>query len=348
MRPCRIRIRLLLTTLCRCIVLRFRSICIDALAAGNFRTELAGPVQLAILFILSVLCLFWFWERKMLPSTLGWIGLCKLASAGGIVLHVLWMPLASTVLYVVTVAMNYIRATLEKRKISNTFRRYVAPEIVNELLKEGTDALGLGGKLTEIAVLLVDIRGFTTMSEIFTPPQAVEILNQYLVLTTDCVMGNHGTLDKFVSDCTMAIWNAPLLQEDYIYKAMKAAQDMVEGSRPLSEKLEEEFGRRVSFGMGVHCGPAVVGNIGAEMRMDFTAIGDTVNTAARLEANAPGSTIFISRAVADALEGRIVATSPGDSIKLKGKADDFEILQLDAVLAEGEPASETRTAQGMA
>jgi len=167
-------------------------------------------VQLAILFILSVLCLFWFWERKMLPSTLGWIGLCKLASAGGIVLHVLWMPLASTVLYVVTVAMNYIRATLEKRKISNTFRRYVAPEIVNELLKEGTDALGLGGKLTEIAVLLVDIRGFTTMSEIFTPPQAVEILNQYLVLTTDCVMGNHGTLDKFVSDCTMAIWNAPL------------------------------------------------------------------------------------------------------------------------------------------
>ena len=311
---------------------------IDALAAGEYKTELSDRVQLAILFVLSILCLLWFWERKMLPATLGWLlvaggwlGICKLAYSNGIVLHVLWVPLAITVLYIITVAINYIRATLEKRKISNTFKRYVAPEIVTELLREGTDALGLGGKLTDISVLFVDIRGFTTMSEVLTPPQVVEILNQYLTLTTDCVMRNHGTLDKFVGDCTMAIWNAPLAQEDYIYKAVKAAQDMVEGSRALSQKLQEEFGRTVSFGVGVHCGPAVVGNIGAEMRMDFTAIGDTVNTAARLESNAPAGTIFISRAVADALEGRIETTSLGDSIKLKGKADGFEILRLEAV-----------------
>ena len=130
-------------------------------------------------------------------------------------------------------------------------------------------------------------------------------------------------------------------QEDYIYKAVKAAMDMVEGSRALSRKLEEEFGRTVSFGVGVHCGPAVVGNIGAEMRMDFTAIGDMVNTAARLEANAPGGMIFISRTVADALEGRISATSLGDSIKLKGKADGFEVLQMEGL-------SEERAASGAA
>ena len=197
---------------------------IDALATGEFKTELSDRIQLTILFLVSALCLLWFWERKMLQATLGWlavtggwVGLCKLAFAGGVVLHMLWVPLASTVLYVVTVAMNYIRATLEKMKISNTFKRYVAPEIVGELLKEGADALGLGGKLTDIAMLFVDIRGFTTMSEILTPTQVVEILNQYLTLTTDCVMRNHGTLDKFVGDCTMAIWNAPLCHRRTTY-----------------------------------------------------------------------------------------------------------------------------------
>ena len=105
--------------------------------------------------------------------------------------------------------------------------------------------------------------------------------------------------------------------------------DMGEGSKKLGEELSSRFGRTVSFGVGVNWGPAVVGNIGAPKRMDYTAIGDTVNTAARLEANAPGGKIFISRAVADILGDRAVVTSLGDSIKLKGKAEGFEILTLD-------------------
>ena len=157
----------------------------------------------------------------------------------------------------------------------------------------------------------------------------VEIVNKYLTLTTECIMKNHGTLDKFVGDCTMAFWNAPVEQEDPVYLACSAAMDMVEGSKALGEELQKRFGRTVDFGIGVHYGPAVVGNIGAPKRMDYTAIGDTVNTASRLESNAPGGTILISRAVADILGDRAQVTSLGSSIRLKGKAEGFEILTLD-------------------
>ena len=200
---------------------------------------------------------------------------------------------------------------------------------MKQLLENGTDALELGGETYDIAVLFVDVRGFTTMSEALDPPTVVEIINQYLTLTTECIMKNHGTLDKFVGDCTMAFWNAPLPQDDAVYLACRAAMDMVEGSKALGERLQERFGRSVSFGIGVNYGPAVVGNIGAPLRMDYTAIGDTVNTSARLEANAPGGKILISRVVADILGDRAKVTSLGDSIKLKGKAEGFEILTLD-------------------
>ena len=230
-------------------------------------------------------------------------------------------------------ASNYVRTAVEKRRVTATFQRYVAPEIVSELLKEGSGAEELGGKLCKIAVLFVDIRGFTAMSEALTPEEVVRILNRYLSLTTSCIFENGGTLDKFVGDCTMAFWGAPLPQEDSIYKAVKTAFDMMEKSRELQTVLQEKFGRTVSFGIGIHYGEAVVGNIGAKNRMDYTAIGDTVNTAARLESNAPGGCIYVSREVADALKDRVRFTSLGDSVRLKGKAAGFEVLRAEELLS---------------
>ena len=279
----------------------------------------------------------------MLPATLAWLGsvgifvaLCLFANSRGIILSPLYVLACITILYIVGVAFNYIRAALEKRRVTSTFQRYVAPEIVHELLEEGGEATELGGRECEIAVLFVDIRGFTTMSEKLEPARVVEILNEYLTLTTDCVFKNHGTLDKFVGDCTMAFWGAPLPQEDCIFKAVKAGFDMIEGAKSLSQELKERYGETVDFGVGVNFGKAVVGNIGAKNRMDYTAIGDTVNTAARLEANAPGGKIYVSRAVADALQGRVRFESLGDTIQLKGKAAGFEILSAVELLDKGE------------
>jgi adenylate cyclase len=309
---------------------------IDAYRAGNIPRQVNRTLQLVVLFVLTWLAAVFFHDRKMALSIGAWLGVCAawliacwLGRRGGYVLHVLWVPLAVTLLFIASVAVNYVRAARERRRISDTFGRYVAPAIMKELLGRGGDALELGGRMYDIAVLFVDIRGFTAMSEAMEPPTVVEIINQYLTLTTECITRYHGTLDKFVGDCTMAFWNAPLPQDDYVYLACRAAMDMVEGSKALGEQLMARFGRSVTFGVGVHVGPAVVGNIGAPRRMDYTAIGDTVNTAARLESNAPGGNILISPAEADILGALAGTTSLGDSIKLKGKADGFEALTLD-------------------
>ncbi|MBR2132310.1 MAG: CHASE2 domain-containing protein, partial [Oscillospiraceae bacterium] len=312
---------------------------IDAYRTGEIPREFSNPVQLMFLFLITIVMILWLSDRKVLTSVLtwlgvclGWVGICLVAYQSGWVLHVLWIPLSASIVFVVSVADNYIRAAREKQRVTNTFGRYVDPAILKELLVQGGGAEDLGGKMFEIAVLFVDIRGFTPMSEILDPPTVVEILNRYLTLTTQCIMRYHGTLDKFVGDCTMAFWNAPLPQEDAVYLACRAAMDMVEGSKALGEELMEKYGRTVSFGVGVHYGSAVVGNIGAPQRMDYTAIGDTVNTSARLEANAPGGKVLISRVVADALGDRAKVTSLGDSIKLKGKAAGFECLTLDELI----------------
>ena len=189
---------------------------IDAYRSGFLPREVSRALQLALLFLISALSLIWFHDRRVGPALLGWlavsagwVGLCAALYRAGWVLHVLWVPLAVTVLFIGSVAVNYIRAQKEKRRVTDTFGRYVDPAILKELLVQGGSAEDLGGKMFDIAVLFVDIRGFTTMSEALPPTTIVEILNRYLTLTTECIMRYHGTLDKFVGDCTMAFWNAP-------------------------------------------------------------------------------------------------------------------------------------------
>ena len=317
---------------------------IQALLWGNYKTELGDGIQLALLFGILLAGIACFRGRPVWLSTLLWILLCggwlllgKWLYGRGWVAHVLWVPVGITILYGGCLAASYIQAALERQRVTRTFKRYVAPEIVNELLKEGADSLELGGSQTTIAVLFVDVRGFTSLSEeLKDPRKVVEILNRYLALFADCILRNGGTLDKFVGDQAMAFWGAPLRHDDDALKAMQAvrtAMDMVEGARGICAELKEKYGRTVSFGIGVHLGEAVVGNIGYPQRMDYTAIGDTVNTAARLEANAPGDTVYISRAVADLLGARIRATSLGDSVRLKGKKEGFEVLRLEEILS---------------
>lgn len=313
---------------------------VDALIRNDFKQEVPDWIQLCFLFLICFSLILFFYKQKVLISTIVWIIVTIGAILGsyfiyqtGYLLHLIWIPVSATIIYIGTIAWNYVAETIEKNRVMNTFKRYVAPEVVNKILESKED-LELGGKMTDIAVLFVDIRGFTPMSEVVSPLEVVEILNRYFDLTSRCILRNKGTLDKFVGDATMAIFNAPIKQEDYVYQAVKTAWDMVRESYALNQELIEKYGRTVGFGIGVHCGQAVVGNIGTKIRMDYTAIGDTVNTAARLESNATAGQILISRAVAEQLEGRIKVTSLGNTIKLKGKAEGFEVLKLEGLMEE--------------
>ena len=231
----------------------------------------------------------------------------------------LTVPVVSLLIAVCYVALHYYRERKTKQSIERAFNKYVAPQVVKEIAKSGTYELKLGGENRNVAVLFVDIRGFTPLSESLEPEQVVDILNGYLALTTRCIFRHGGTLDKFIGDATMAVFNAPFDTEDYVYKALLAAWDIVQGGNRIEVEYLERYGKHVGFGVGVNCGPAVVGNIGCDFRMDYTAIGDTVNTAARLEANAPRGTVYISDSVYKVVQDRITVESVGE-IPLKGKS----------------------------
>lgn len=315
---------------------------IEALLEG--KTQL--PVPPALYGVTAgILCGLYFLfaflphgEMKILPATLLPLALIALAVFGsrvlyqrGIVAPVILLPLSVAVIYLAQIVRGYLAEILRRRRVLNVFKQYVAPQVVDKISRDKDFELVLGGENRHIAVLFVDIRGFTTMSESLTPEEVVEILNEYLTLTTKSIFDNGGTLDKFVGDATMAVFNAPFDLDDYIFRAVCTAWDMKMGADAIAEKFEKRFGKSVAFGIGVNCGNAVVGNIGCDFRMDYTAIGDTVNTAARLESNAKRGQILISKEVYEAVKDRVRITPIGE-IPLKGKSNGVFVYQLDEVI----------------
>lgn len=231
----------------------------------------------------------------------------------------LTIPVMSVLIGIFYILLHYYQARQARQNIEKAFSKYVAPQVVSEIVKNGTYELKLGGENRDIAVLFVDIRGFTPLSESLEPEQVVDILNGYLALTTRCIFRHGGTLDKFIGDATMAVFNAPFDTADYEMRAVLTAWDIVQGGNAIESAYIERYGKQVGFGVGVNCGPAVVGNIGCDFRMDYTAIGDTVNTAARLEANAPKGTVYISDAIYNRVKDRVTVSEIGE-LPLKGKS----------------------------
>lgn len=310
---------------------------IEALLEGKTQTPFS-PVIYAV--VAGLLCgLFFLAARKakiLLTGILFVLAVvldvvfARIMYQQGSIVPVILLPIVLALIFLAQVIQSYLMEIMRRRRVVNVFKQYVAPQVVDKISKDRDFELVLGGENRHVAVLFVDIRGFTTMSESMQPEEVVEILNEYLSLTTKSIFDNGGTLDKFVGDATMAVFNAPFELDDYIFRAVCTAWDMRAGADALADKFEKRFGRSVAFGIGVNCGNAVVGNIGCEFRMDYTAIGDTVNTAARLESNAKRGQILISEEVYEAVKDRVSVTPIGE-IPLKGKSKGVFVYQLDEV-----------------
>lgn len=318
---------------------------IEALLEGKTQLPIS-PLMYAL--AAALLCgVFYVYSEKMrmLYSTIILIGMTilDLIFAGGMyvkgrIVPTILLPVCLLVIYLVQMVRKYLTEIMRRRRVINVFKQYVAPQVVDKISKDKDFELVIGGENRHIAVLFVDIRGFTTMSESLKPEEVVEILNEYLGLTTQAIFDHGGTLDKFVGDATMAVFNAPFDLDDYIFRAVATAWDMQAGADRIAEQFRERYGKSVSFGIGVNCGNAVVGNIGCDFRMDYTAIGDTVNTAARLESNARPGQILISKDVYDAVKDR-VDVSPIGEIPLKGKSNGVFVYQVDSVRSTSKDVS---------
>ncbi len=192
-------------------------------------------------------------------------------------------------------------ALLEQRQqIQRTFERFVAHEIVERLLDDPT-RVQLGGAEATVTVMFADLERFTTVSEHAAPSRLLEVLNGYLTLLVRCIKSHGGTVNKYLGDGVMALYNTPLPQPDHALRAVKTALDARAALPEYHRQLEPELRLDVNF--GIHTGPAIVGNIGTPELMDFTAVGDTVNLASRLQDLSDHGEITISedsyRLVAD-------------------------------------------------
>jgi len=169
------------------------------------------------------------------------------------------------------------------------FERMVSPAVIAQIDPE---KFQLGGERSSITVLFADVRGFTSFSETVDPERLVSLLNGYLSTAIEAVLAQEGTIDKFMGDAIMAWFNAPILQPDHTLRAVRAAIWMRRAMRLFHKELPEEF--RLDFGIGIHCGEALLGLVGSENRLEYTAIGDSVNTAKRIQENAEAGQILIS------------------------------------------------------
>jgi adenylate cyclase len=269
----------------------------------------------------------------------GWTAVAVLALRRADVVLAMGMPLAQMLtMFLVSTSYRFFSEEREKRRARETFSRFLAPAIVEDVLAKG-GSVQLGGDKRVLTVLFSDIRGFTTISEKLDPHVLLELLNEYLTPMTDIVVSDHqGTLDKYIGDAIMAFWGAPTPQPDHALRACRAALTMLERLAKLREKWRERGLPDIDIGIGINTGPMSVGFVGSQDRFyNYTVLGDAVNLASRLEgANKEyGTRIILGPSTHDDVKDAVVVREL-DLVRVKGKREPVHIYELLA-LAPGTP-----------
>ena len=220
---------------------------------------------------------------------------------------------------------RYFTTERDRLNLKNLFSKYVSKDVLEEILKDPTK-VKLGGEQKEVTVFFSDIRGFTTLSEKVTPTVLVEILNKYFTVMTEQVMEHGGVVDKYIGDAVMAFWGAPIDDEGQADHAVLAGLSMLSELKKFNQWLSSQGRPEINIGVGIYTGPAIVGNIGSDLRFDYTVMGDTVNVASRLEGlNKEHKTnIIIGETTKNKLKGSYNIKALG-SVAVKGRAESLNI-----------------------
>jgi adenylate cyclase len=223
---------------------------------------------------------------------------------------------------------RYVTEEREKKKIRGAFQYYLTASVVNEILKD-PNKLKLGGDKKNLSVMFSDIRGFTSISERLSPEKLVQLLNEYLTAMTNIVFKYDGLLDKYIGDAIMAVFGAPLDQPDHARRACLTAIEMMTELKRLQIKWEQEGWPKIDIGIGVNTGDMVVGNMGSEMRFDYTVMGDSVNLASRLEGTNKeyGTNIIVSEFTHEVVKDDFFFREL-DAVRVKGKKRPVKIFEL--------------------
>ncbi|MCX5786744.1 MAG: adenylate/guanylate cyclase domain-containing protein [Elusimicrobia bacterium] len=221
-------------------------------------------------------------------------------------------------------ADNLVRRELAE----NALLRYVSHQVARQILDSPDGgAIMRDGRRTHVAILISDIRGFTPMSEAMAPEALLKLLNAYFRRMVDVVFKHNGTLDKFVGDALIVVFNDPFDQPDAEKRAVICAAEMQKEIARFNREQEAAGGKILGVGIGVHCGPVIAGNVGSESRMDYTVMGDTVNFTSRLQGKAPAGTVYVSSAVQKKTMADFTYHSLG-AMEFKGYSEPAEIHEL--------------------
>lgn len=229
--------------------------------------------------------------------------------------------------------LKYIRTEAERKQVKDAFGLYISPEYMNELTSDSSK-LKLGGESRELTTMFSDIRSFTTISESLTSEELIQLMNDFLTPMSDLVMEHRGTIDKYMGDAMMAFWNAPLDDEYHAYNACITALGMQKALEPINEQVkakalaENRTPTLLNAGIGINTGPCSVGNMGSKQRFAYSALGDAVNLASRLEGQTKqyGLNILVGEETVNQAEG--LAFLEIDLIQVKGKTKPVRIFTL--------------------
>jgi adenylate cyclase len=302
---------------------------LETLVRGNAIREIPQPLStvLAVMagLVGAALVVRLRAFRALLAAT-GFWAILTLGAFGGFVIGDVWMRgMAGTVALVLgygaTVVEHFVREQRERRRLSQFF----SPSVVREVVRHKDEgSLTTGRRL--VTVLFSDIRGFTSLSEKLQPEQVAEMLREYLTEMTEIVFRNGGTVDKYIGDCVMALYNVPFEDPEHAIKAVRTGLEFQERTLIVSKRWEGKLGIAIRNGVGINTGEAVVGTLGSKQRLEYTAIGDTINLGARLESITKDykTNIIISESTYALVKDNFVTKELGD-VTVKGKTHPVKI-----------------------